>query len=225
MRSKPLLVAGMWIGLFLPHSAVAQDKSAPPNEPDEKTIARIEKLLDEVEIETKDFKDKMPLAKFFAVLETKLPKNKKITFRIDARAFGVASALISGSEVQLVHGRGNEKTNLHSALARVLRQLPKDIEVDYGFQTDGVVLTRPMLATHRTVYDIREVVSSMPFVVKEEWFPAGIFRGASSGDNVSDFIRLATNALELRPWETIEVLNRTRLVFSASPARHEALRD
>src|SRR5262249_29446352 len=139
--------------------------------------------------------------------------------------FGVASALISGSQVQLVHGRGNEKTSLRSALHKAVRQLPKDAEVDYGFRADGIVLTRPMLATHRTVYDIREIVSCMPFVVKERWFPAGIFRGASSGDNVSDFIRLATNALELRPWETIEVLNRTRLVFSASPARHEALRD
>jgi hypothetical protein len=225
MRYKLRLVFGMWIGLFLALTAVAQDKSTPASEPDEKTIVRIQKLLDEIEIETKDFKDEMPLAKFFAALEAKFPRNKKLTVRIDKSALGDDFARISDTGVQLVHGRGNEKTSLHSVLTRVLRQLPKGVEVDYGFRGDGIVLTRPMLATHRTVYDIRDIVAYMPFVRMEGGFPAGIFQGQAETDDAAAFVRLATNALEVRPWEIIEVLNRTRLEFSASPARHESMRD
>src|SRR5262249_8638007 len=141
MECKPLLVAGMWIGLFLTAAAGAQDKSPPAGETGGKKNSRIPKPLDEKGNQTQKLKDKKPLPKFFAVLETKLPKDKKITFRIDERAFGVAFALISASEVRLLHGRGNEKTNLHSALHKALRQLPKGAEADYGFRADGVVLT------------------------------------------------------------------------------------
>jgi hypothetical protein len=227
MNCKPLLIAAMWIGLFLPAVAVGQGNSTTAGEPDEKTIARIQNLLDEIEIETKDFKDKMPLAKLFATLEAKLPKDKKLTLHIDKDAFGADFAKVSTSEVQLVHGRRNEKTSLHSALARALRLLPKGVEADYGFRADGIVLTRPNLATHRMVYDIRDIAVYMPFLRKDGlgFVQSGVLRRQSDSDDITALVRLANNVLELRTWETIEILNRTRLVFSASPARHAEMRD
>jgi hypothetical protein len=227
MTSKPLLIAAMWIGLCLPHAAIAQDKSPPASEPDEKTIARIERLLDEIEFETKDFKEKMPLAKFLVALETKLPKDRKITFRIDKQALGADFAKVSDALVKLAHGPGNEKTSLHWAIGAAVRQLPKDIEVDYAFRGDGVLLTRPRLATHRTTFEIRDIIECMPSLRKDglNFIQFGMVRRQTESDDITAFVRLANNALDIRSWESMEILNRTRLAFLASPARHDEMRD
>jgi hypothetical protein len=238
MKCKPLLIAGIWIGLFYaqatyaddkstPAAALAQSRPIPATEPDEKTIARIQKLLDEVEIETKDFKDKTPLAKFFATLEAKLPKDKKLTFQIDKQALGADFAKAGDALVKLAHGRGNEKTRLRWALGAAVRQLPKEIDVDYAFRGDGILLTRPKLATHRETYDIRDIVACMPSLRKDGlgFIQFGMVRRQAESDDVTAFVRLANNGLDFRSWESMEILNRTRLAFIASPARHDEMRD
>jgi hypothetical protein len=227
MKFKLLFAVGTLTGLFLLPIAFAQDESATTNEPDDKTIARIQKLLDEIEIETKDFKDKMPIAKFLATLEAKLPKDKKITFRIDKQALGDDFAKVSDARVKLAHGPGNEKSSLHWAIAAAIRQLTKEIEVDYAFREDGILLTRAILATHRTVYDIRDIMARMPSLRNDGlgFIQFGMLRKQAEADDATALVRLANNALNVQAWETIDIMNRTRLVFLASPARHDEMRD
>src|SRR5262249_44072654 len=73
---------------------------------------------------------------------------------------------------------------------------------------------------------IRDILARMPLIrVKWQENQAGVFHGQPQGDAVSDLVRLTVNAMESRPWETIDVLNGTRLAFFASPARQELLGD
>jgi hypothetical protein len=213
-------------GLLSPPFALGQDKSVPAGEVNEQKIAQIQKLLDETLIETKDLQEKTPLTKFLVALESQLPKDKKIALYLDKEPFGADLPRIMQAEVWLLHFAKPGTTSLRSALHTLLKQLPKDVDVDYGIRADGIVLTRPHLAAHRWVYDVRDIVKEMPSLVADSsWLSSAGFQDIQPSDGPALLARLVSNSLELRPWETIEVLNGTRLALWATPARHEELGD
>jgi hypothetical protein len=226
MRPTSLLATGFCALLAFPLVNRSQDKPISTRPVEDAAIARIQKLLDEIQVETKGLQEKMPLTESLLALEALLPKDARITLRIDKEGFGADLSDLAQSKVRLLFSVKPGKASFRSALHYILKQLPKNIEVDYGIRDGDIVLTRPQQATHRAVYDVRDVVRHMP-VLRTEWrgFQAGVFDDVPSGDEVAALVRSVANSIQPRPWETIDLVNGSRLVFNASPARHAELRD
>jgi hypothetical protein len=98
--------------------------------------------------------------------------------------------------------------------------------VDYAVRPAGVVITRPRLAAREVVYDVRDAVEQAPLLLPNLKTMFGdSFPDVPAGDGPAVLVRVLANAVELRPWETVQVLNRTRLVVYAAPRRHEEIAD
>jgi hypothetical protein len=201
--------------------AVAQDNSLNPGGKDDERIGQIQQLLTATLIDTRDFPQQMPLAQSLTALEAKLPAGKKVSFRIDEGAFGKQLAQIAGATVKL---RGQRNVSLAAVLRLAMSQVSKVEEVDYGIRPDGVVITRPRLAAHSRTYDVRDVLNEMPWLLPSlKNNLADVFQNLEPTDEAGPLVRLVLNEVDLRPWETIDVLNGVKLVVLASPAHHEEI--
>jgi len=174
-------------------------------------IAQIEQLLDETEIETFRFEEKLTVENLLIGLAGRLSKGPGITLSIDRTALGDDAAKLAATTVRF---RTTGTVSLRSALQDLLDQVRPQIEVDYAIRPTAVVLTRARLAARTTNYDIGEALR-----VDAQFL--------SDKDGLSDRLTttrlaelLATNA-GLRDWETIDVLNCQRLsVYAASSRQH-----
>src|SRR5262249_36837052 len=123
--------------LLLLLSAIAAPAQAPDG-PDQKTdakkaaeqVARIEQLLDEP-VETKALQEPMELADLLAAVEKQLPKDKKVSFRFDDKAFGKELAAVKKTQVKLppFPRRMSVRALLRLALSKVVPEA--DDEIDY----------------------------------------------------------------------------------------------
>ncbi len=199
---------------------VAQDQTVDPAIDVEKR-AQIQQLLEETLIDSKDLQKEMSLTKLLATLETKAPKGKKLSLRVDEEAFGERLPGIAGATIKLP---ALKNVSLATVLRIVLDQVPE--EADYAVRPTGVVLTRPRLASHQVIYDARDLVRQMLFLAPElRRQDPELYRGLKPADGAAWLVRLLTNKVDMQPWETIEVLNGGRLAVLASPTRHRRVDD
>ena len=61
--------------------------------------------------------------------------------------------------------------------------------------------------------------------MKTETFVKHPSQDLETADAPHMLVGLMANCLELRPWETIDVLNGTRLIANVPPRRHEGIED
>jgi hypothetical protein len=172
--------------------------------------ARTREFLSEP-VETGGLRDEMPLAKFLAALEQRLPKDKRVALRIDREAFGKKADDVAASPVALppVPTRMSVLTALRLALSQV------KTPVDYRLGPNEFVITTPERAVYSARYDIRDLV----------------MRPGRGGTAVVDTERAKSVVKEIlrgparddRP--SLEVLNGTRLVVRGNAARHGEVSD
>jgi hypothetical protein len=213
----PLIV--LWSAGF----AVAEGSSVTPGSKDAEKIAQIQQLLTATLIDTRDLPQQMSLVQSLTALEAKLPAGKKISFQIDEGAFGKQLPQVAGATVKI---RGQNNVSPAAVLRLAVSQVSKVEEVDYGIRPDGVVITRPRLAADSRTYDVTCVVNEIPRqlpYVKN--YLADVFQNLDPTDDAGLLVRLVLNEVDLRPWETIDVLNGVKLVVLASPTRHEEIAD
>ena len=197
--------------------ATAQDKPAKPAGTAEERIAQIQKLVISTQIETEALQE--PLTKFLAILEGRLPKEKKVSIRLDKEAFGKELPKVAAAQVKLPKLKGlSLLTVLRLGLSRVAEETG---ELDYAVRPNGLVITRPRLASHSAVYQVRDIVDQMPLLLPELKKGADIYQDLKPTDSPALLVRLLTNAVDMQPWESIQILNGTRLAVLASPTRHE----
>src|SRR5262249_40280963 len=117
MRPTLMLATCCCIVLTIPLDLRSQDKPISTGPAEDAQVARVQKLLDEIQLETKGFfPEKTPLVKFLAALEAAMQKEHKISLRIDNAAFGADLSRITGAEIRLIYSRKAEKMSLRSAL-------------------------------------------------------------------------------------------------------------
>jgi hypothetical protein len=205
--------------LFMVAASCAAAGQSPSGKVDKQAanaIARIEKALETV-IDTKDFQDEMPLAKFLAALEARLPQDVKVAIRVDGKAFAKDLPLVLDSQVRLppVPKRMTAGTALRLGLSQVVTS-----EADYDVGPAGIEITHPRAGAQTIVHAIGDVVKLLPQLlptVIQTYRDPSVFHGVSKGDGNALLIRLLANDVPLKPWETIEVVNGTRLNVYAAP--------
>jgi hypothetical protein len=208
------------LALVLSAAAAAGAVAAQQTAAEEKAadaIARIEKLLDTM-IKTEGLQDPMPLPKFLVALAGRLPKGDRLTIRIDEKAFGEDAPLVVRSQVQLP--ALPKQMPLGAALRLILSQAENN-EADYDVQPNGIVVTHPRGGARTTVYDAADVVGSLPQLlptVIQTFRDRDLFHGVKPRDGTSLLIRLLANEARLEPWETVQIINGTRLTVFGTPA-------
>jgi hypothetical protein len=202
-----------------------------PLQPDKDlaAIEKIQRLLDEVIVETEDLPKEMPLAKLLAVLEKKLPKEKRLTFQIDKEAFGNKAAEVTATPVVLALPRKVPlRTIVESALAKI------KIKCDYRIGPGEIAITTPQRSLYTVSYDLRDILAkpetldftdhgwkelkaNTPFRREE---PAG--RASRLLQKLVSSTNLMANAGDN---EAVEVLNGTRMLIRANAAKHNMIAD
>jgi hypothetical protein len=200
----------------------AQDKRANPGTKGEEAIVRIQKILAAPLADTKGLQEELPLAKFLAAVEARLPPGRKVSLRIDQEVFGKQLPQVADAKVKLPLLKN---VSLATVLRRALLQVDQ-VEVDYGIRPTGVVITRPQLTAHWMVYDVRDLVQQMPLLLPD-WKKqfAELDLNLQPTDGPASLVRILMNGMDMPPWEAIQVLNGGRLAVLASPTRHQEVVD
>lgn len=218
MRSIPILLLA---GLFGASAASGQESSS--KHPVAR-IAELQDLLGDTTIETADLRGPMPLAKFLAELQARLPRDKKVVLRIDSKGFGKDFDKVAQTMVKLPPFP--KKMTVATALRLALSHLPDEIERDLAYWPPEVVLTLPRLAEYSATYEVRDIVDHMPALLWELEREEGLlFRDLPRDDGAALLLRVLGNWAILPTPESIQLVNGTRLVIHGSPGRHNAVRD
>jgi hypothetical protein len=197
-------------------SAAAQvDTDAQRGEQEERRKAQ--RLLDEIQIDSADFRDAMPLEKFLAVLEQRLPKGGKLALSIDPEAFGERREAVAGAMVSLPAPL--KKITLRAALERAIAK--SKVQADYRLHAAQVTITTPELARYSAVYDIRALVGKPRLGGRLSTDVPAL--GADATQIVQALVAaLPPFRAAPAPGErdAIEILNGNRLVIRASASEH-----
>jgi hypothetical protein len=199
-------------GLICVGPATAQDQGPDLERKTGERIVQVQKLLTKDIIAFKDFPDDMPFVKFLAAFESQLPEESKVWVRVDEEAFGKDWPTIAETRIRFAACNATIRT----ALRKVISQVP--VEMDIAVRPAGIVLTRPQLTAHRMAYDVRDLVEQMPRLLPQlkKSLP-DIVEPLPVGDAAGLLARFVLTEVGLQPWETVQVLNGTRLaVFAAS---------
>jgi hypothetical protein len=217
-------------------AAAGVPAAAVPDKKHEDTVQKVQNLLDEELVDPKQFQTDRPLAQFLEAVEKQLPKDKRITLRIDKEAFGAKAAEVAATPMRLppLKGALSLRRVLEMALARI------KVKADYGIETSEVIITTPQRALYRVVYDVRDIVAK-PDVLAYEVLPHRDFpevtgfrerprlRQAEPAQRAAllvDALVTATN-LDAGPTagaqDSILVLNGTRLDIQSNAARHDQI--
>ncbi|MBI1914254.1 MAG: hypothetical protein HYS12_05890 [Planctomycetes bacterium] len=211
-------------------------QTAPTAEPAKKqdeAVQTIQRLLDEQLVETKHFQKELPLAQFLAALEKHLPKEKKLSLRIDKDAFGNKAAEVAATPMRLPASPA--KTSLRTVLGLAVKKIKT--RADYRLGPEEVVLTTPQRALYTATYDIRDLIEKprlLTFAARDRIaFRDNLqLRNAEPAEKAALLVRALFSATDLfgaKPTavepESIEVLNGTRLVVRANATRHAEIAD
>ncbi len=211
-------------------------QTAPRTEPAKKqdeALQTIQRLLDEQLVETKHFQKELPLGQFLAALEKQLPKEKKLSLRIDKDAFGKQSAEVAATPMRLPASPA--KTSLRTVLGLAVAKIKT--KADYRIGPREVVLTTPQRALYTTTYDIRDLIEKPRLLTFAAWdrmtFRDNLpLRNAEPAEKPALVVETLLSATDpfgreqtaAEP-ETIQILNGTRLVIRANAARHAGIAD
>jgi hypothetical protein len=207
--------------LFIVGSVPAQERAEVPAKDAEAARARVQRILTETLINTKDLPLEMPLAKFLAALEAKLPEGKKVALSLDEKGLGKDLAAVAATSITF--SAPLENVSVLTVLRRGLKQVN---DVEYALQPGRLLVTRPKLAVHTVEYDVGLIVREMPLLLPglRRQSPE-TYRDLQSGDGMAIVVRAVANFVELRPWETLEAYNGTQLMVVATPRAHAEIAD
>src|SRR5439155_24301053 len=102
-------------------------------------IARLQKLLDQAQLDAGGLKQRVPLSKFLALVEERLPKEQKVAIRLDRAGLGKDYARVAGAPTSVSLGKVSLRTLLDKALAGA----PGGVA--YALRPGGIVITRRRL--------------------------------------------------------------------------------
>jgi len=210
-----LLLAFIAFALGWAQTAAAKDTALQ----DQEKIRQIQELL-ESPIKVIDFPDDgLTLAKFLAVVEAAMPEGKKISFHIDEKGFGEDFAKVAGAKFRCPLMRN---VSARTVLRKGLSRMTKVEDLDYAIRPNGVKVTRPRLSAHLMTYNVRDILRLMPSLPPEATKEtADRHPDLKLADNQAMLLALLSDLVELRPWESVELLNGARLAVLASPVRQE----
>jgi hypothetical protein len=217
------LVAAVGVGT---RSVEAQ----PPKEaakPSQARIAQMQRLLAQTLIETGPLQEALPLRRFLQTLQKYLPQEKNLSLQVDTAAFGARSADLNQTSIRMPVLP--KKLSLRTLLRLAMSKL--NTEVELGFWPDHIAITTPQRAAYPAVYDIRDVLQQtellLPQMQKMQDYvdaPCDL-KDLQVSDNPLWLIRLIHRDAALRNWETIKVLNGSKLAVYATPSNHERIND
>jgi hypothetical protein len=194
----------------------------------EMAAVRIREIL-ETPISTNDLPKEISLAKLLEALEAKLPAGKKLALRIDREAFGKQVAAVADAPIKI---RALKNVSAGTVLRLALSEVAEVEEVDFAFRPSGVVITRPRLAVHEMIYDVRDIIPELPRLLPElreqiagpfKGQAAELLRGIKAGDGAAILARFLVDNESFQPWESVQLLNGARLRVLASPTRQDAV--
>ncbi len=121
----------------------------------ERKIAEITKRLNQI-VETKFSSEPMPLAAFLKKLEEQLPKNQKVSLRIDVDAFGKDAAEVAKTPIKL--RLYPTKMSLGTILRYAASKLITDQEIDCRVYPTHYAITTSTNSVYPAAYDVRDLV-------------------------------------------------------------------
>jgi hypothetical protein len=219
----PLLSLSVFLITQVPaRTLAAPNHSATPKVLADAKILLIQKTLAETVINTQGFPREMSLKQFLAALEGKLPKGKSIPFRIDEPAFGKQLQSLTAARIKFPHPLKN--VEIASVLRRALVQVSRTEKADYTIRPTGVWITPPHLAAIRMVYDFRDLLPEIPWLLPDlkRAYP-NIDQNLETAKPAAVLLRYLLTEVDLQPWESIQVRNDVRLVVQASSGQHEQI--
>jgi hypothetical protein len=228
-RLVAMIITVGGLGAFLPQTQA--QIAAEPDKKQAEAFQKIQILLDERLVETKQFQKEMPLAKFLEAVEKQLPKGKKMALRIDKEAFGDKLAEVAATPMKLP--ANPKKTSLRRVLELAIAAIKT--KTDYRIAAGEVAITIPSRALHTVIYDIRDLLEKPEIFSYSAPNQARKILQLRQGDPaqkaglvVQSFVA-AIDGFGEKPataeHDTIEILNGTRLRINASAARHAQIDD
>lgn len=198
----------------------AQEKPVSKEEKEQAELLRLQKLVSDVQVDVSKLDREMPLSKFLAAVEELMPKDKKTSFRLDKTGLGKDYAKVADAPVRV----SLAKVSLPRLLSKALSQSP--VEVAYAIRPSGVVVTRPRLAVYTLAYRIDDLLGRLPALAPdlERWRGyLGQKDRIREADGEAILSRMLSEIVELKPFESLEIVNGTKLVAIASPGHHEEI--
>jgi hypothetical protein len=187
-------------------------------------IARLQKFLSTYDIDAAPFQQEMPLAKFLAELEKRLPKEMGLTIRLERKAFGDEADAIAGTNVSVPKRvpRLTVRAALHAALGKVKPR------ADYRLSKGEVVITLPGEALYQTEYEVGNLNPELLRAMSPAGSaPADLVQGEHAAAPLVQALRGLSSWLSPDMWRTladrpdgIRLINGTRLEIHANPATH-----
>jgi hypothetical protein len=220
--SARIIAAALWVLAGVAAAGAQEKKPQSKEERDRAEYARLQKLLDE-RIDVKGLSEKKTtLGKFLSDLEARLPKEKKVPLRLDKAGLGKDLDKVADAPIE---GLTLKDASLRMVLRKALSKSP--VEVAFGLQPAvGVVVTRPRLAVHPLSYPVGDVVRRLPGLLPEmarlHFSRKDPFADVDRTDGGALLMRLL-EVVELDAWESLEIVNGTKLVALASPDHHQEI--
>src|SRR6266542_4120212 len=232
----PWRLAALLLSLSAATTARAQLPPPPPSKEDQAKIASLQRLLTEIEPDRKAFQKRLPVAHFLHLLEKQLPKDKRISLRLDAEAFGKDFNRVAALPIQLQPAPRRLSAILHQVCSYIRSY---GIPADYRIWPTHFAITTPEKARYTHIYDVRDLLDrSLLLELLER--NGGVF--ALSGNEVAEHLKDTDGAHLLvhlilcttgaknwsgtatAPW-MIRVVNGTQLVVYTNSWTHEAIND
>ena len=206
LRLAALIVV---VGLGTPLVIRAQTE---PDKQQQEAVQKDLSWLTEHQIDRKHFPKAMPLAKFLDAVQKQLPKDKKISLRIDKDAFGAKYDAVAATPIMLPPNVSR------LSLGWLLDVVATKIKADYRIGAAEIAITTPERAFFTADYDLRDVTAKPEVVGLAD--PE--FRNADPAKRAALVGKRLLDALEepsAEAGETYQILNGTRLVVRATGTR------
>jgi hypothetical protein len=194
--------------------ALAQDTTPKSRDSAETKVAKLTNQLDAT-IVVGEWGEKTTLETVLAEIAARLPAGRPIPIEIDRAAFGPDLAKLLAHPVRLA--TFGERP-VRDVLRDALRQVSGPAEAEYAVRPTGVVITRPRLALWAATYEVRNLLR-LPAGTLARWATDGE-PAPGSADAPTALVHVLVTQADLRPWETVRLVNKARLEVTATPGRH-----
>lgn len=232
------LLLGVWLVSLAMAVALHAQELQEPSKKEQESLQKTRDLLAQVILDAKLCRAQMPLLKFIEAVQMQLPKDTKISLRIDKDAFGDRYAEVTAQPMYapVASPKGSLQIVLDSSFAR------SKTRIDCRLGENEVVFTTPERALFTAVYDLRGIVEnpevagmSGPAFRNADYFQkAALVAGASTTDfrkaDLSQRAALVVAAIiemtdpvgtkQAPGRDAFQVLDGTRLVVRAGGSRH-----